>query len=97
MNSLPLSVEAPLAFLRRPYIGDVLRRLGSAYPEVQFSKACLVVAPDQAHLEGVSGCDANLMNVSMLPGFIQRMEVRREARPRIDLDPERLKRAFFLT
>ena len=34
----------------RRYIGDVLRRLGSAYPEVQFSKACLVVAPDQAYL-----------------------------------------------
>jgi hypothetical protein len=81
----------------RRYIGDVLRRLGSAYPEFQFSKACLVVAPDQAHLEGVSGCDANLMNVSMLPGFIQRMEDRREARPQIDLDPEQLKRAFFLS
>jgi hypothetical protein len=80
----------------RRYISDVIRRLASGYPEFQFSKACLVIAPDQAHLEGVSGCDSNLMNVSQLPGFIQRMEVRREGRPRIDLDAEILKRAFYL-
>jgi len=80
----------------RRYIGDVLRRLGTQYPEVQFSKACLVIAPDQAHLDGVSGCGPNLMNVSSLPGFINAMETRRQERPRVELDPERLRKAFYL-
>lgn len=81
----------------RRYIGDVMRRLGSQYPDYQFSKACLVVAPDDAHLDGVSGCSANLMNASNLPGFILRMEQRRQGRPRVDLDADRLKRAFYLS
>ena len=80
----------------RRYIGDVMRRLASQYPDYQFSKACLVVGPDEAHLDGVSGCGTNLMNVSNLPGFIQRMEERRTDRPRVDLDAETLKRAFYL-
>jgi hypothetical protein len=81
----------------RRYIGDVMRRLSSQYPTQQFSKACLVVGPDEAHLDGVSGCDTNLLNVSNLPGFIQRMEERRVDRPRMDLDAETLKRAFYLS
>jgi hypothetical protein len=81
----------------RRYIGDVIRRLSSQYPDFQFSKACLVVAPDDAHLDGVSGCSPNLMNVSNLPGFIQRMEERRVERPRVDLDADTLKRAFYLS
>lgn len=81
----------------RRYIGDVMRRLASQYPDYQFSKACLVIGPDEAHLDGVSGCGPNLLNVSNLPGFIQRMEERRVDRPRVDLDAETLKRAFYLT
>jgi molecular chaperone DnaK (HSP70) len=80
----------------RRYIGDVLRRLASEYPDVQFSKACLVIAPDQAHLDGVSGCGTNLLNVSALPAFIAAMEARRLERPRVQLDPERLRKAFYL-
>ncbi len=80
----------------RRYIGDVLRRLATEYPEVQFSKACLVIAPDQAHLDGVSGCGSNLMTASALPAFIRAMESRRADRPRVDLDPERLRKAFYL-
>jgi hypothetical protein len=80
----------------RRYIGDVLRRLSTEYPDVQFSKACLVVAPDQAHLDGVSGCGPNLLNVSALPAFITGMEARRQERPRVDLDPELLRKAFYL-
>lgn len=80
----------------RRYIGDVLRRLATQYSEVQFSRACLVVAPDQAHLEGVSGCGPNLMNVSALPAFVRSMEERRQDRPRLELDPDRLRTAFFL-
>ena len=80
----------------RRYIGDVLRRLSSEYADIQFSKACLVIAPDQAHLEGVSGCGTNIINVSALPAFITAMEARREERPRVDLDPERLRKAFYL-
>ncbi len=80
----------------RRYIGDVLRRLSTEYPDVQFSKACLVIAPDHAHLDGVSGCGPNLMNVSALPAFITAMEARRQERPRIDLDPQRLRKAFYL-
>jgi|GEM_PF-6288895 molecular chaperone DnaK (HSP70) len=93
INAKPVN---PMLQCRR-YIGDVLRRLGSAYPEYQFSKACLVIAPDQAHLEGVSGCDSNLMNVSRLPGFVQRMEERRQSRPCLELNPDRLKDAFYLS
>jgi hypothetical protein len=80
----------------RRYIGDVLRRLGSQYPDIQFSRACVVIAPDLAHLDGVSGCGPNLMNVSSLPGFISGMESRRQERPKIELDPERLRKAFYL-
>ena len=80
----------------RRYIGDVMRRLTSVYGDIQFSKACLVVAPDQAHLDGVSGCGPNLMSVSALPAFITAMETRRQDRPRIDLNPELLRRAFYL-
>lgn len=80
----------------RRYIGDVLRRLATQYPDIQFSKACLVVAPDQAHLDGVSGCGPNLMNVSALPGFISAMEARRQERPKVALDPELLRKAFYL-
>lgn len=80
----------------RRYIGDVLRRLASEYAEFQFSKACLVIAPDQAHLDGVSGCGTNLLNVSALPAFITAMETRRQERPRIDLDPQLLRKAFYL-
>jgi hypothetical protein len=74
-----------------------MKRLGSQYPEHQFSKACLVVAPDDALIDGVSGCDTNLLNVSKLPGFIQRMEQRRVDRPRVKLDADTLKRAFYLS
>lgn len=81
----------------RRYISDVMRRLASQYPDHQFSKACLVIGPDEAHLDGVSGCGPNLMNVSSLPGFVQRMEARRVDRPRVDLDAETLKRAFYLS
>lgn len=81
----------------RRYIGDVMKRLSSQYPEHQFSKACLVVAPDDAQLDGVSGCDTNLLNVTHLPGFIQRMEQRRVDRPRVELDADTLKRAFYLS
>jgi len=81
----------------RRYIGDVMRRLASQYPEYQFSKACLVIGPDEAHLDGVSGCGTNLLNVSNLPGFIQRMEERRVDRPLVELDAETLKRAFYLS
>ena len=80
----------------RRYISDVLRRLSTQYPEFQFSKACLVIAPDQAHLDGVSGCGPNLMTVSALPGFVATMEERRKDRPRVDLVPERLRQAFYL-
>lgn len=80
----------------RRYIGDVLRRLASEYADVQFSKACLVIAPDHTHLDGVSGCGSNLLNVSALPAFVSAMEVRRQERPRIELDPERLRKAFYL-
>ncbi len=80
----------------RRYIGDVLRRLSSEYADFQFSKACLVIAPDQAHLDGVSGCGTNLLNVSALPAFITGMEARRQERPRVDLDPELLRKAFYL-
>ena len=80
----------------RRYIGDVLRRLSSEYADFQFSKACLVIAPDQAHLDGVSGCGTNLLNVSALPAFITSMEIRRQDRPKVDLDPHLLRKAFYL-
>jgi len=93
INAKPVN---PMLQCRR-YIGDVLRRIGSQYPDHQFSKACLVIAPDHAHLNGISGCGDNLMNVSALPGFVQRMEERRRDRPVINLDADKLKRAFYLT
>jgi hypothetical protein len=80
----------------RRNISDVLRRVISEYPDVLFSKACLVVAPDQAHLDGVSGCGPNLMKVSALPAFISAMEEKRNDRPRVELDPQRLRKAFYL-
>lgn len=80
----------------RRYISDVMRRVQDQYPDVTFSKACLVVAPDGAELAGISGCGNNLMNVSSLPAFIAAMEQRRQERPRIDLAPERLRQAFYL-
>lgn len=81
----------------RRYISDVISRLASQYPDYRFSKACLVIGPDDAQLSGVSGCGPNLMNVSNLPAFIQRMEERRINRPRVQLDAETLKRAFYLS
>ena len=80
----------------RRNISDVLRRIGSEYGDINFSKACLVVAPDQAQLNGVSGCGPNLMNVSALPAFIQSMEERRQDRPTVELDADRLRKAFYL-
>lgn len=80
----------------RRNISDVLRRIGSEYTDTVFSKACLVVAPDQAQLNGVSGCGTNLMNVSALPAFINAMETRRQERPRVALDANRLRKAFYL-
>jgi molecular chaperone DnaK (HSP70) len=92
INAKPVN---PMLQCRR-YIGDVLRRIGSQYPECQFRKACLVIAPDHAHLDGISGCGDNLMNVSSLPGFVQRMEERSRDRPVVNLEVEKLKRAFYL-
>ena len=54
------------------------------------------MAPDQAQLNGVSGCGTNLMNVSALPAFINAMETRRQERPRVALDANRLRKAFYL-
>lgn len=81
----------------RRNISEVMNRISTQYPDYQFSKACLVVAPDHAHLDGVSGCGDNLVNASALPAFISAMEARREARSRIALDAEKLKKAFYLS
>lgn len=92
INAKPVN---PMLQCRR-YISDVLKRLSSEYPDYQFSKACLVIAPDFAHLDGVSGCGSNIMAVSNLPGFITTMETRRENRPRVELTADQLKKAFYL-
>jgi hypothetical protein len=81
----------------RRNISEVMNRISTQYPDYQFSKACLVVAPDQAHLAGVSGCGDNLVNASALPAFISAMEARRQGRTRIALDAEKLKKAFYLS
>lgn len=81
----------------RRYIGDVLHRIGSQYPHITFSKACLVIAPDGAELNGISGCGNNLMNVSALPGFVSAMEQHRASRPRIELDAPKFRKAFYLS
>jgi hypothetical protein len=36
------------------------------------------------------------MKVSALPAFISAMEAKRDDRPRVELDPQRLRKAFYL-
>ena len=80
----------------RKYIGGVLRRIRSEYPDYEFSKACLVVAPDHAEIRGISGVGANLMRAMELPHFIAGMEKRRANRQQVPLNPNKLKKAFYL-